>query len=275
VHLDLVAVEAEIDVCANAVLVARPVLSVGELKLPEERGEEADEKEFDDTVLRGVEVSVSKADVELIFVRTDGDTVVSDVTTGLAAAGVKDVWLPKIPELVMAASAEVEFARIGEQHEDKKRVPPLCITVTTTLVETVNRVGEAVLPFPSSDELDIIAKLLEDIVIESVPERLVAFAPTAMEPVPKLGGVGIPVAGDSAKNDEIEKLAVLPGIVPIKEAIREGLVLCGVVAGRLPMVELAAPELEVVLPSVAESAAFAKPVAVDEVAADGGSVAES
>jgi hypothetical protein len=37
VHLELVAVEVEVDVCANAVLVARPVLLVGELELLEER----------------------------------------------------------------------------------------------------------------------------------------------------------------------------------------------------------------------------------------------
>lgn len=37
VHLELVAVEVEFDVCANAVLVARPVLLVGELELLEER----------------------------------------------------------------------------------------------------------------------------------------------------------------------------------------------------------------------------------------------
>jgi hypothetical protein len=221
------------------------------------------------------EVLVSKADVEFIFVRRDGDTVVSDMTTELAAVSVKDVWLPELPELVVVASAEVEFAKTGEQHEGEEGVPPLCITLTTALVGTVSSVGEAVLPFPSSEELDIIAKLLEDIVIEPAPERLVTFAPTAIEPVPKLGDVGIPVTGGSAKNDEIEKLAVLPGIVPIKEVPGEGLAPCDVVASRLPIVELVAPELEVVLLSVAESAAFAKPVAVDEVAADRGSVAES
>jgi hypothetical protein len=221
------------------------------------------------------EVLVSKADVEFIFVRRDGDTVVSDMTTELAAVGVKDVWLPELPELVVVASAEVEFAKTGEQHEGEEGVPPLCTTLTTALVGTASSVGEAVLPFPSSEELDIIAKLLEDIVIESAPERLVAFAPTAIEPVLKLGGVGIPVTGGSAKNDEIEKLAVLPGIVPIKEVLGEGLAPCDVVASRLPVVELAAPELDVVVLSVAESAAFAKLVAVDEAAADGGSVAES
>jgi hypothetical protein len=36
-HLELVAVEVEFDVCANAVLVARPVLLVEELELLEER----------------------------------------------------------------------------------------------------------------------------------------------------------------------------------------------------------------------------------------------
>jgi hypothetical protein len=221
------------------------------------------------------EVLVRKADVEFIFVRRDGDTVVSDMTVELAAVGIKDVWLPELSDLVVVASAEVEFVKIGEQYEDDKGVPQLCITLTTTLVGTVASVGEAVLPFPSSEELDIIAKLLEDIVIESVPERLVAFAPTDMEPVPKLGGVGIPVTGGPAKNEEMEKLAVLPGIVPIKGALGEGLALCGVVAGGLPTVELAAPGLKVALLSTAESAAFAEPVAVEEAAAGGGSVAES
>jgi hypothetical protein len=156
--------------------------------------------------------------------------------------------------------------KIGEQHEDDKGVPQLCITLTTTLVGTVTSV-EAVLLFPSSEELDIIAKLPEDIVIESVLERLVAFAPTDVEPVPVTGG--------PAKNEEMEKLAVLPGIVPIKEALGEGLALCSVVAGGLPTVELAAPRLEVALLSTVESAAFAEPVAVEEAATGRESVAES
>lgn len=327
VHLELVAVEVQVGVCANAVLIARPVVLVGELELPEGREEEADKKEFDDMVLGGAEVSVelaaveefvgrevnelvgrkiempvdnalvllvekelpvlvrttevsvisadpfevlvSKADVEFIFVRRDGDTVVSDVTTELAAVDAKDVWLP---ELVVVASAEVKFVKIGEQHEGENGVPPLCITLTTTLVEIVTGVGEAVLPFPISEELDIIAKLLEDIMMESVPEMLVAFAPIAMEPVPKLGGV---VTGGPAKNDEIEKSAVLPGIVPIKEVPGEEPALCGVVAARLPIVELAAPGLEVALLPIAESAAFAEPVAVEETAVDGRIVVES
>jgi hypothetical protein len=341
VHLELVAVEVKVGVCANAVLIARPVVLVGELELPEGREEEADKKEFDDMVLGGAEVSVelaavedfgevmvfdinnveefvgrevnelvgrkiempvdnalvllvekelpvlvrttevsvisadpfevlvSKADVEFIFVRRDGDTVVSDVTTELAAVDAKDVWLP---ELVVVASAEVKFVKIGEQHEGENGVPPLCITLTTTLVEVVSSVGEAVLPFPISEELDIIAKLLEDIVMESVPEMLVAFAPIAMEPVPKLGGV---VTGGPAKNDEIEKSTVLPGIVPIKEVPGEEPALCGVVAARLPIVELAAPGLEVALLPIAESAAFAEPVAVEETAVDGRIVVES
>jgi hypothetical protein len=344
VHLELVAVEVKVGVCANAVLIARPVVLVGELELPEGREEEADKKEFDDMVLGGAEVSVdlaavedfgeimvfdmnnveefvgrevselvgrkiempvdnalvllvekelpvlirttevsvisadpfevlvSKADVEFIFVRRDGDTVVSDVTTELAAVDAKDVWLP---ELVVVASAEVKFVKIGEQHEGENGVTPLCITLTTTLVEIVSSVAEAALPFPSSEELDIIAKLLEDIVIESVPEMLVAFAAIAMEPVPKLGGVGIPVTGGPAKNDEIEKSAVLPGIVPIKEVPGEGPALCGVVAARLPIVELVAPGLEVALLPIAESATFAEPVAVEETAVDGRIVVES
>jgi hypothetical protein len=82
------------------------------------------------------------------------------------------------------------------------------------------------------------------------------------------------VTGGPAENEEIEKLAVLPGIVPIKEALGEGLALCGVVAGRLSTVELAAPGLEVALISAAEPAAFAEPFAV-EAATGGGSVAES
>jgi hypothetical protein len=136
------------------------------------------------------------------------------------------------------------------------------------LVGTVSGVGEVVLAFPSCEELNIIAKLLEDSVIESVPERFVAFAPTAVEPVPKLGVVGIPVTGDSAKNEEIEKLEVLPGIVP------EGLALGGVGVGRLPLVQLVAAGLEVVLVSVVEVAASARLVAVEEAAADEGGVAE-
>ena len=352
VRLELVMLEFKVDVCADVVLVARPVVLVGELELPEEGEEEADE-EFDNmVVLEGAEVSIElaavavferevmvidvmdveelvgrevnelvekkletpvdnalmllvakelpvlvgttevpvkfadpfedvdevlvrKADVEFIFVRRDGDTVVSGVTVELAAVSIKDVWLPELSDLVVVASAEVEFMKVGEQHEDDKGVPQLCITLTTTLVGTVTSVAEAVPPFPSSEELDIIAKLLEDIVIESVPERLVAFAPTDMEPVPKLGGVGIPVPGGPAKNEEMEKFAVLPGIVPIKEALGEGLPPCGVVAGGLPTVELVAPGLKVALLSTAESAAFAEPVAVEEAAAGGGSVVES
>jgi hypothetical protein len=352
VRLELVALEFKGDVCADVVLVARPVVLVGELELPEEGEEEADE-EFDDMMVlggaeasielaavavfervvmvldvmdveelvgRGVselvskrletpvdnalmlivekelpvvvgttevsvkfadpfedtdEVFVRKADVEFIFVRRDGDTVFSGVTIELAAVVTKDVWLPELSELVVVASAEVEFVKTGEQHEDDKGVPQLCITLTDTLVRTVASVGEAVLLFPSSEELDIIVKLLEDIVIESVPERLVAFAPTDKEPVPKLGDVGIPVTGGSAKNEEMEKLAVLPGIVPIKEALGEELALCDVVAGGLPTVELAAPGLKVALLSTVESVAFVEPVAVEEAAVGGGSVAES
>ena len=351
VQIELVALEFKVDVCANVVLVVRPVVLVGELELPEEGKEEAGEEFGDMVVLEGAEASIEpaavaafgrevmildvkdveelvgrevnelmgkklktpvdnalmllvekelpvlvgttevpvkfadlfedtdevlvrKADVEFIFVRRDGDTVVSDVIIELTAVGIKDVWLPELSDLVVVASAEVEFMKIGEQHEDDKGVQ-LGITLTTTLVGTVTSVGEAVLPFPSSEELDVVAKPLKDIVIESVPERLVAFAPTDMEPVSKLDDVGIPVAGGPAKNGEMEKLAVLPGIVPIKEALREGLALCGVVVGGLPTVELAAPGLRVALLSTTESAAFAEPVAVEEAAAGGGSVAGS
>jgi hypothetical protein len=329
VYLELVALEFKVDVCADVVLVTKPVVLAGELKLPEEREEEADE-EFDDMVALAAiavferevmmldvndvdelvgrevnelvgkklealvdnalvslvekelpvlvgttEVSVKFADVEFIFVRREGDTVVSNVAIELAAVGIKDVWLPELSDLVVVASAEVEFVKRDEQHEDDKGVIRLCVTLTTTLVRTVTSVGEAVLPFPSSEELGIIAKLLEDIVIELTPEWLVAFAPTDMEPVPKLGDVGTPVAGSPAKNEEMEKLAVLPGIVPIKEALGEGLARCGVVAGGLPTVESAAPGLKVALLPIAESAAFAEPVSVEEAAAGGGSVAES
>jgi hypothetical protein len=66
----------------------------------------------------------------------------------------------------VVASAEVEFVKIGEQHEDEQGVPQLCIILTATLVGRVSSVVEAVLPFLNSEELDFIAKLLEDIVIE-------------------------------------------------------------------------------------------------------------
>ena len=160
--------ELEVDVCANAVLVARPVVLVGELELPEEGEEMADKKGFDEKMmLGGAEVSVElaavavfeeimvldvkdveefvgrevnelvgkkletlvdnalvliiekelpvlvgttkvsvmfadpfedmdevlirKTDVEFVWVRRDGDTVVSDVTIELAAVSIKDV----------------------------------------------------------------------------------------------------------------------------------------------------------------------------------------